>query len=150
MPPFWNNNLGYTGQRRSRCPSAAGATRCYIFYYYLGGIMERALIVRQPWIELILSGRKTWEMRSSPTKIRGRVGLIEQGTGLIVGETTILDSLPALGELQLRCGGYRYHKILDHDILNKWKYPWVLHNTVRYQTPKPYSHKPGAVIWVKI
>ena len=48
--------------------------------------MDRALIVRQPWIDLILSGEKTWEMRSRPTNVRGRIGLIEQGTGLIVGE----------------------------------------------------------------
>lgn len=32
-----------------------------------------ALSVRQPWAELIISGRQTIETRSQPTKIRGRV-----------------------------------------------------------------------------
>ena len=55
--------------------------------------MNRGLIIKQPWIELILSGKKTWEMRSRPTHIRGKIGLIEQGTGLIVGEVEIIDCL---------------------------------------------------------
>jgi hypothetical protein len=33
----------------------------------------RALSIRQPWAELILRGIKTIEVRSRPTKIRGRV-----------------------------------------------------------------------------
>ena len=51
--------------------------------------MERALIIRQPWIGKILDGSKTWEMRGRPTSIRGRIGLIEQGSGMIVGEATL-------------------------------------------------------------
>lgn len=50
---------------------------------------DRALIVRQPWIDLILSGKKTWEMRGAKINVRGRIGLIEQGTGLIFGETKL-------------------------------------------------------------
>jgi hypothetical protein len=39
--------------------------------------MERlkALSIRQPWVELILSGRKTEELRSMSTAVRGRVYL---------------------------------------------------------------------------
>ena len=47
--------------------------------------MDRALIIKKPWIDLILDGEKTWEMRSRKTKITGWIGLIEQGSGLIVG-----------------------------------------------------------------
>lgn len=45
----------------------------------------RALIIREPWIELILSGRKTWEIRGTATSVRGRIGLIRARSGLIVG-----------------------------------------------------------------
>ena len=33
--------------------------------------ITKALIVDQPWIDLILSGRKTWEMRGTSTSFRG-------------------------------------------------------------------------------
>jgi len=111
--------------------------------------MERALIVRKPWIDLILDGKKTWEMRSKPTKVRGLIGLIEQGTGLIVGECRIngvhypLDVFPS---------GYGQHKhrIDDLSLLEKWKYPWMLSRAVRYESPIPYNHPKGAVTWVRI
>jgi ASCH domain len=56
----------------------------------------KALIIRDPWIGLILTGRKTWELRASPTKIRGRIGLIRKGSGWIVGVADLVDSLPRL------------------------------------------------------
>lgn len=111
--------------------------------------ITRALIVRQPWIELILSGQKTWEMRSTGTSIRGRIGLIEQGTGLIVGEC----SLDHVGEPIDRFNlgyGHHLHKVDDFELLEKWRFPWVLSGAVRYKTPIEYSHPKGAVIWVKL
>lgn len=59
-------------------------------------MITSALIIREPWIGLILDGRKTWEMRSHATTKRGVIGLIRQGSGLIVGTARIVDSLPAL------------------------------------------------------
>lgn len=41
-----------------------------------GQTLDRELIglgVRQPWAELIISGRKTIEVRSQPTSVRGRI-----------------------------------------------------------------------------
>ena len=35
--------------------------------------LTRAISIRQPWVELILSGQKQAEYRSRPTNIRGRV-----------------------------------------------------------------------------
>ena len=37
--------------------------------------IERAISIRQPWVELILCGVKRAEFRSRPTRIRGRVYL---------------------------------------------------------------------------
>ncbi|MDX2349767.1 MAG: ASCH domain-containing protein [Porticoccus sp.] len=111
--------------------------------------MNRALIVRQPWIDMILSGQKCWEMRSRPTNIRGRIGLIEQGTGLIVGEVDLIDSLDALTHLGRVCC-FDYHRVDDPELLKKWKHPWLMQNARRYEKPIPYSHPKGAVTWVKI
>lgn len=114
-------------------------------------IPNRALIVRQPWIDLILSGKKTWEMRSRPTIVRGRIGLIEQGTGLIVGEANIDDSLDRkYGIFDKNADNFERHRILDRGELFNWPYPWVLSNAIRYETPIKYNHPNGAVIWVDL
>jgi hypothetical protein len=39
----------------------------------------RGLIIDEPWIGYIISGTKTWEMRSRNTAIRGSIGLIRKG-----------------------------------------------------------------------
>ena len=111
--------------------------------------MERALIIQKPWIELILQGNKTWEMRSTKTNIRGKIGLIEAGTGLIVGEVELVDSLPEITNRQMR-DNFEKHLVCDFSLLKKWKYPWVLKNAIRYKEPKPYAHKSGCVTWVRI
>lgn len=111
--------------------------------------MKRALIVRKPWIDKILSGEKTWEMRSKPTNIRGRIGLIEQGTGLIVGECELVRSGESINNFNHGYGQH-LHKINDLSLLEKWHYPWVLSDVKKYEKPIPYTHPKGAVVWVKI
>ena len=59
-------------------------------------IHERSLIVKKEWLDLILAGKKPWEMRSTKTKIRGWINLIESGSGLIIGESHLSDCLPAI------------------------------------------------------
>jgi hypothetical protein len=38
------------------------------------------LVIDKPWIDLILDGKKTWEMRSTLTKKRGKIALIRKGS----------------------------------------------------------------------
>ena len=113
----------------------------------------KALIIRSPWIDLILSGSKTWEMRTKPTSIRGRIALIKAKSGLIYGTAELVDSLPALSLERLR-QSFDFHGIpdeqLDSAIQNRWTTPWVLRNVVRLDTPKPYVHPSGAVTWVEL
>lgn len=112
--------------------------------------MDRALIVRQPWVDMILSGEKVWEMRSKPTKIRGKIGLIEQGTGLIVGECD-LDYSPIIALDKYDHETYKcFHRVDDFALLEKWRFPWQLKSAKRYENPIPYTHPKGAVVWVKI
>jgi len=111
--------------------------------------ISRALIVKKEYLDLILEHGKVWEMRTSKTKLRGRVGLIEAGSGLIVGEITIVDSLDKMTWLNLALN-YHRHKVHTSLLLEKWEYPWVLEDPHRYEVPKPYTHPPGAVIWVRL
>ena len=52
-------------------------------------MIERALIIKKEHLDKIFDDGKVWEMRTTKTSITGRIGLIESGTGLIIGEATL-------------------------------------------------------------
>ncbi len=110
--------------------------------------IEKALIVQKIWLDKIFNEGKVWEMRTTKTSIRGKIELIEAGTGLIVGEVNLTgcseEMVPKKKHL------IKYHKIDDLDLLDKWKYAWFLSKAKRYKKPIPYKHPRGAVIWVKL
>lgn len=111
---------------------------------------DRALVIAEPWISLILSGRKTWEMRGRGTSIRGRIGLIRKGTGLVVGEAVLAGSLPPL-DVEGMLATQSRHRI-DPETLaalgGRWNVPWVLEGAMEWKAPVPYVHPRGAVTWV--
>ena len=112
--------------------------------------MERALIVQKVWSDKIfdLNDPKTWEMRSTKTSIRGTIGIIEAGSGLIVGSVEIVACLQH--PLEYPAFFINEHKVENLSLLNKWCYAWILSNAKRFDKPIPYTHPKGAVIWVKI
>ena len=121
--------------------------------------IERALIVDTPWILHILddqpgwSGRKTWEMRSRATKVRGPIGLIQSRTGTIVGVTEVSGCEGPLAPETMLANVGR-HRIPDDMIRSgavaKWNHAWVLSGSARLAKPIPYKHPQGAVIWVTL
>lgn len=44
-----------------------------------------ALIIKKQFLDKIFSGKKTWELRGSRTHKRGRIALIESGSGPCYG-----------------------------------------------------------------
>lgn len=113
----------------------------------------KGLIIRAPWIDMILAGKKTWEMRTKPTSIRGRIALIKAGSGAVYGTAELVECLAPLNEGQLRLSANR-HGIPDHQIhealANNWTTPWVLRDVEVFEVPKPYRHPSGAVTWVDL
>lgn len=113
----------------------------------------KALIVDEPYCEYILSGKKTWDMRSSKTTIRGRVGVIKKGSGTVVGFVDVIDCLGPLSEHQM-LDTIDKHMLDTNDILNpkkqKWRFAWVLEKAHRLEVPIKYTHPTGAVIWVNL
>lgn len=116
--------------------------------------MDKALIVKEKWLGLILdgdeNGPKLWEIRGSGTLVRGRVGLIQSGSGLIVGSTEIVGSTPLLKEDFER---FRHlHKIDGRfdDLPYKEPHIWYLKCSRRFSAPVLYRHPQGAVIWVNL
>ncbi|MBI4119457.1 MAG: ASCH domain-containing protein [Parcubacteria group bacterium] len=115
--------------------------------------MHRALIVRKEPLDLILDRKKIWELRLSGTSIRGHIGLVEKGTGLIAGTAELTKTVAMSPHEMAR--HWKKHRTSRKEIKKyanggKKMHAWILMNAKRLQKPIPYRHPRGAVIWVKI
>lgn len=54
-------------------------------------VITRGLIIRQPWADMIMSGRKLWELRGSPTRVRGGIAIIAGGSCQLIGVCDLAD-----------------------------------------------------------
>lgn len=109
----------------------------------------KGLIIKSPYIDLILIGKKKWEIRGHNTSVRGKIYLIKSGSKKIYGEVDLIDCI----ELDLK--KYKEYCLKVHgenkfDLPYKKTYAWVLENPVLYEEPVSYSHPIGAVIWVNL
>lgn len=115
--------------------------------------VTKALVVDQPWIDLILSGAKTWEMRGTGASHRGWFGLIRKGSGQVVGVSRLTGSGRPLSTEEMVASIDRHH-IPEHMIRSgavaKWTTPWHLADARPLPRPVPYRHPYGAVTWVNL
>ena len=112
----------------------------------------KALIIKKHWLDEILSGRKTWELRGSRTSIRGRIGLIESGAGQVVGTCEVIDVVGPLSAVDLRRTNVK-HRVPSKQLRRtpyERPYAWVMQNARRYARPRRYEHPQGAVIWANL
>ena len=110
------------------------------------------LIIKKKWLDLILAGQKTWEIRGSNTKVRGRIALIESGSGLVLGEAHLVDVVGPLTKREMLANVKKHHvteETIRRGLRYKSPHAWILTNAKRYRKPVPYDHPAGAVIWVK-
>ncbi len=109
----------------------------------------KALLIKQPWIDYILQGKKIWEIRGGNTKIRGEIELIQSGSGLVVGKCNLFDCI------KLDIDSYK-NSVDKHCVTNvstlpyARTYAWVIKDAVRYAAPRSYKHPNGAIIWVNL
>jgi hypothetical protein len=124
-----------------------------ILYKAMSALSLKGLIIKEPWIDFILAGKKMWEIRGSNTKIRGTIALIKSGSGTVVGLCELKDSIGPLSINKLS-RARAFHGIPSHQIKRRLPYPktyaWVICNAVRLPKPVFYSHPRGAVIWVNL
>ena len=111
----------------------------------------KGLIIKEPWISLILSGKKTWELRSRDTRVRGRIALIRKGSGTVLGSAELTGTLPKLARSDL-IANVAKHRVPESDIDAdfKWSTAWVLERARPLREPVQYRHPAGAVIWVNL
>lgn len=106
------------------------------------------LIVKQPWVDLILSGHKQMEIRRQACRfpIGKPVYLAQSGTKTIVGVVTFDGCVGPLTPAEF--DAYRDAHRVD---INPYPtaHGWKFHSPVRFDTPIPYLHPRGAQTWVK-
>ncbi|MCW2275305.1 ASCH domain-containing protein [Rhodoblastus acidophilus] len=114
-------------------------------------MVTKGLVIDTPWIDQILAGKKTWEMRSRATSQRGWIGLIRKGSGQVVGLARLDDCGPTLSRHEM-LATIDKHGIPERHIADgagaKWTTPWKFGEVKRLAPPVPYRHKLGAVTWV--
>jgi hypothetical protein len=80
-------------------------------------------------------------MRTRPTRVRGWIGLIEKGSGTIIGAAYLKDSLSTLERSKHRLH-YRRHRVPlePGQKVHKGKYlfPWVMEKAFRLAKPVAY------------
>lgn len=123
---------------------------------------ERALMVREPYVSMLLTNRKRWELRGVPTNIRGRIGLIRSGSGLVVGECTIVDCIgPVDFETLISSPNITTHERLEISTGGKAPYTekaagssktyaWVIEKPIVYKHALRYKHPSGAITFVDL
>lgn len=115
--------------------------------------IKKGLIIDSPHIDNILSGKKTWEMRTTQTKQIGPIALIQKGSGTIVGIAEVIDSIGPLSKEEMLANQSKHlisTERLNNPEVSKWNNAWVVKNAKRLKQPVPYKHKPGQVIWVTL
>lgn len=111
----------------------------------------KGLVIDEPWIRLITDGKKTWEMRSRDTQVRGRIALIKKGSGTVMGVADLVGTRPRLSRAELRTNVDKHCVPADH-IGDDFKHSsaWVLERARPLRSAVPYRHPSGAVIWVNL
>jgi len=123
----------------------------------------RALALRQPWAELVVSGKKTIEVRGTDTSYRGwfavyatkhgardstmkRFGLTDLPTGVIIGKAFLADVKQYRDEGDFFRDSTRHLATKDLLQIEGWKrkrlYGYVLSEAKRI-APIPYRGMPG-------
>lgn len=109
--------------------------------------VTRALIIKPRWLDLILEGRKTWEMRSKPVRFREQVGLIEKGSGMVAAVVSITGCNGPLQHSERLVQENRHcippSKWGDPE-MNKYVWAWDLSKVIKLPRPVRYIHKKGA------
>lgn len=110
----------------------------------------RCLKINEMWVNFILSGNKTWEIRHRNTKIRERIALGNTKSKRVVGYATIVDSVEmTIEELKKHNDKHQANDFLDNYAKKrKTLFAWFLKDVEVEAVPKRYSRSTGS--WCRI
>lgn len=78
--------------------------------------IDRTLLIKEPWISLICSRDKTWEIRRQGTSVREWIGLTASGSGTVQGTAHLKDVH----------GPYSAADLAAHEDLHQVPNDWLL------------------------
>jgi hypothetical protein len=100
--------------------------------------MLSGLLIRSPYIDWILAGAMTWEIRGSSTAKRGRIALIKSGSGTVIGVADLVD---VVGPLSVRDRVANARRLglkkseVSRTLPYKKAFAWVLKKARKLKTP---------------
>jgi ASCH domain len=111
----------------------------------------KGLIIAEPWLGMIVAGKKTWEMRSKSTLVRGRIALIRKGSKAVIGVADLVGTVSRLSPSELQASVAK-HQVPKSEIDEEFKHntAWVLERARPLRQPVPFRFPAGAVIWVNL
>lgn len=119
----------------------------------------RGLIIKSEPLNKILYKGKVWELRGRNFNLKGKekvkIALIESGTGNILGNCDIVESLgPLTKEVMKKRENKNKHQVENiNEVFGRYNcepYAWVLQNVYPFPEDKiiQYSYPHGAQTWV--
>jgi hypothetical protein len=108
-----------------------------------------AIPIMEPWIDMILIGVKTWEIRSKNTLKIGPGALIRSGSGTVVG-TAYLSEVILLSRKLCQENARKMGMTKPEAVGCVGEYAWVLKDVIALKKPIPYKHPRGAITWVTL
>lgn len=109
------------------------------------------LVVQAPWIDMILDGEKTLEVRGTACRkpIGERIYLSRSGSGAIMGSVVFLGSTP-LSDDNTWSATRPEHRVQDvSPSYGGATHGWRLGAPERFAHHVPYRVRPGAIVWRK-
>ena len=129
-------------------PSAAKPTPCV-----KGTVAKDSsiLIIQEPWIDLILDGRKTLEIRGKPCKKqRERIYVaLSGGGGIILGSVEFVRCHGPLSSSQWESMAQQHCVGGGKLPYGSSTYAWEMRSPIKFEEPVRYEHKQGIVVWAK-
>ncbi|NPA06361.1 MAG: ATP-binding cassette domain-containing protein [Chloroflexi bacterium] len=124
----------------------------YGTFFRLDRLPERGFRVRDPYATYIVQGKKRWEIRRHPTRVRGRVAVIRGDR--ILGSVEIRDVHGPFTVDELLQEHYDKHLADPHFLAayarGKPLYAWELADPREYPEPRPFTAKRGQQTWVRL
>ncbi|CAJ1408918.1 unnamed protein product [Effrenium voratum] len=114
-------------------------------------VHSSALTVKPRWLSLLLSGEKTWELRSTHCRQRGDVALLASGTSTVWGIVEILDSKSrSFEELAEAETLHRVPREELREFAKKKAFAWVVGKPRILVRPLRVKRASASVNWVKL
>ena len=106
------------------------------------------LVIKKPYIDMIISGQKTLEIRGAPCRkpVGTRVFLSASGSGTICGSAIFSGSV---GPISLEdWDAYRaMHRVEGNELMYKKTFGWSFVQAEVVDPPIPYMVKRGSIGW---